>query len=90
MGLFRTLPRERKFRPEFLSAIILGCIPTLFLLCAIGNTLLMGNYRKGILLGVLLVVGVLLLYLFRKKLFALSETVQTAWEQKRNQRASRP
>ena len=74
---------------RFLIAITLGCIPTLFLLCAIGNTLLMGNYRKGILLSALLVVGVLLLYIFRKKLFALSETVQTAWEQKRKQRASR-
>ena len=74
---------------RFLVAITLGCIPTLFLLCAIGNTLLMGNYRKGILLSALLVVGVLLLYVFRKKLFALSETIQTAWEEKQKQRASR-
>jgi len=74
---------------RFLVAIILGCIPTLFLLCAIGNTLLMGNYRKGILLCVLLVIGVVLLYVFRKKLFALSETLQTAWEEKQKQRASR-
>ena len=74
---------------RFLVAITLGCIPTLFLLCAIGNTLLMGNYRKVILLSLLLVVGVLLLYVFRKKLFALSETVQTAWEEKQKQRRPR-
>jgi uncharacterized membrane protein YdjX (TVP38/TMEM64 family) len=74
---------------RFLISIILGCIPTLFLLCAIGNTLLMGNYRKVILLSVLLIVGVLLLYVFRKKLFALSETIQNAREEQQKQRASR-
>lgn len=74
---------------RFLLATFFGCMPTLFLLCAIGNTLLMGNYRKVIFLSVLLVVGVLLLYLLRNRLFAFSEKVQTAWEEKRNRRSAK-
>ena len=73
---------------RFFIATTLGCIPTLFLLCAIGNTLLMGNYKKVILLSALLVIGILLLYLFRNKLFALSEKIQTAWEEKRSERTA--
>ena len=73
---------------RFLLSTFLGCIPTLFLLCAIGNTLLTGNYGKVIFLSALLVFGVLLLYLLRKRLFALSETIQSAWEEKRNRRLS--
>lgn len=71
---------------RFFLATFVGCIPTLFLLCAIGNTLLLGNYLKVVLLSALLVVGVLLLYLLRKRIFALSERVQTSWEEKRKRK----
>ena len=74
---------------HFVLATFLGCMPTLFLLCAIGNTLLQGNYLKMGLLCGLLVFGVLLLYLFRNHLFALSEKVQTAWETRKQNRAAR-
>ncbi len=74
---------------RFLLATFLGCMPTLFLLCAIGNTLLMGNYKKVILLSALLVIGVLLLYLTRNRLFALSERIQTSWEEKQSRRLSK-
>lgn len=74
---------------RFLLATFLGCMPTLFLLCAIGNTLLMGNYKKVILLSALLVIGVLLLYLLRNRLFALSERIQTNWEAKHARRLSK-
>lgn len=73
---------------RFVLATIFGCMPTLFLLCAIGNTLLQGNYRKVILLSGLLITGVLLLYLFRNRLFALSERIQTTWENKKHSRSA--
>ncbi len=73
---------------RFLIATILGCIPTLLLLCAIGNTLLLGNYKMVIFLSALLVIGVLLLYLFRNQLFALSERVQTIWEEKHSKQTA--
>lgn len=56
---------------QFLISVYLGSIPTLLMLNAIGNKLLHGDYLKVALLGGILVLGVALLYLFRKKLFAL-------------------
>jgi len=72
---------------RFFFAVFFGCMPTLFLLCAIGNTLLMGNYLKVGILCALLVAGVLLLYLFRNRIFALGERMQTAWETRKANRA---
>ncbi|GEM_PF-154801 len=56
---------------QFLISVYLGSIPTLLMLNAIGNKLLHGDYLKVALLGGTLVLGVVLLYLFRKKIFAL-------------------
>lgn len=69
---------------RFLLAVFFGCMPTLFLLCAIGNTLLLGNYLKVGILCALLVAGVLALYLFRNRIFALSEHIQTRWETRKS------
>lgn len=69
---------------QFFFSVYLGSIPTLLMLNAIGNKLLQGDYGKVALLGALLVVGVALLYLFRKNLFALVDQIHL----KREERAS--
>ncbi len=55
---------------QFFFSVYLGSIPTLLMLNAIGNKLLQGDYLSVALLGALLVIGVALLYLFRKRIFA--------------------
>ncbi len=56
---------------QFFFSVYLGSIPTLLMLNAIGNKLLHGDYLSVALLGAVLVIGVALLYLFRKRIFAL-------------------
>jgi len=56
---------------QFLLSVYLGSIPTLLMLNAIGNKLLHGDYLMVALLGGALVLGVALLYLLRKRIFAL-------------------
>ena len=73
---------------QFFIAVFFGCIPTLLILCAIGNKILMADYGIVALLCALLVVGVLLLYLFRNHLFALTERIHTFFEQRREIRRS--
>lgn len=60
---------------QFLLSVYLGSIPTLFMLNAIGNKLLHGDYLKVALLGAALVVGVALLYFLRKQIFSLIDRV---------------
>ena len=55
---------------QFFISVYLGSIPTLLMLNAIGNKLLQGDYLGVALLGALLVIGVALLYLLRKRIFA--------------------
>lgn len=69
---------------QFLISVYFGSIPTLLVLCAIGNKILLGDYLKVALLCVLLVVGVLLLYLYRRKLFALAERINAYIEERKN------
>jgi uncharacterized membrane protein YdjX (TVP38/TMEM64 family) len=69
---------------NFLISVYFGSVPTLLVLCAIGNKILLGDYLKVALLCGLLVVGVLLLYLYRRKLFALSERINAYFEERRN------
>ncbi len=71
---------------RFLLSVYLGSIPTLFLLCAIGNKLLMGDYLQSALLCALLVIGVLALYMMRNRIFAASERLQSRMEARREQR----
>lgn len=73
---------------QFFIAVFFGCIPTLLMLCAIGNKILQADYGIVGLLCALLVVGVLLLYLFRNHLFALTERIHTFFEQRREIRRS--
>lgn len=73
---------------QFFASILIGCMPTLLLLNAIGNKILMADYGIVALLSALLIVGVLLLYLFRNRLFALSERIHTFFEQRREIRRS--
>jgi len=73
---------------QFSIAVFFGCIPTLLILCAIGNKILMADYGIVALLCALLVVGVLLLYLFRNHLFALTERFHTFFEQQKKIRRS--
>lgn len=56
---------------QFIVSVYFGSIPTLLMLNAIGNKLLHGDYLMVALLGGALVLGVALLYLFRKKIFVL-------------------
>ena len=58
---------------QFFLSVLLGSAPTLFMLCAIGNRILLGDYWTVVLLGGLLVAGVALLYFFRNRLFTLGE-----------------
>ena len=69
---------------QFFFSVYLGSIPTLLMLNAIGNKLLQGDYLSVALLGALLVIGVALLYLFRKRIFALVDRLH----EKRDARAS--
>ena len=71
---------------QFLIAVFLGSIPTLLLLNAIGNKLLHGDYSKVILLVVLLVGGVLLLYLFRNRIFAFGDRLHAAYKKRVEQK----
>lgn len=71
---------------RFTVSVYLGSIPTLLLLCAIGNKILMGDYFKVVLLCVLLGAGVFLLYFNRNRIFALGERIQTNMERAREQR----
>lgn len=66
---------------QFLISVYLGSIPTLLMLNAIGNKLLQGDYGKVVLLGVLLVAGVALLYLLRKRIFALVDQIHLRHEE---------
>ena len=70
---------------QFFFSVYLGSIPTLLMLNAIGNKLLQGDYLSVSLLGALLVIGVALLYLFRKRIFALVDHLHD----KRNELISR-
>ena len=67
---------------QFLVSVYFGSIPTLLMLNAIGNKLLHGDYLKVALLCGALVVGVALLYLFRKRLFALIDRLHV-WREAR-------
>lgn len=58
---------------QFFFSVLFGSAPTLLMLCAIGNRILLGDYWTVVLLGGLLVTGVVLLYIFRSRLFALGE-----------------
>ena len=69
---------------QFFIAVYFGSIPTLWILNAIGNKLLQGDYIKVILLGALLVIGVASLYFLRNQIFTLFDHIQT----KREERAS--
>ena len=51
------------------------------MLNAIGNKLLQGDYGKVVFLGVLLVAGVALLYLLRKRIFALVDQMHLRREE---------
>ncbi len=66
---------------QFLISVYLGSIPTLLMLNAIGNKLLQGDYGKVVFLGVLLVAGVALLYLLRKRIFALVDQIHLRREE---------
>ncbi len=67
---------------HFFLSVYLGSIPTLFLLSAIGNKLLHGDYLRVALLGALLVIGVLLLCLFRNRIFALGDRMHAAHDKR--------
>lgn len=71
---------------QFSIAVFFGCIPTLLMLCAIGNKILKADYGIVALLCALLVIGVLLLYLFRNRLFALTDRIHSYFEQRRESR----
>ena len=68
---------------HFLLSVGLGCIPTLLLLNAIGNNLLQGDYLTMALLGGLLIVGVVLLYLLRNRIFAFFERQHAERDERR-------
>lgn len=69
---------------QFFFSVYLGSIPTLLMLNAIGNKLLHGDYLSVALLCAVLVIGVALLYLFRKRIFAFVDRLHD----KRDERAS--
>ncbi len=71
---------------EFVISVYLGSIPTLLMLNAIGNQLLHGDYLRVALLGCALVLGVVLLYLFRKKIFAFVDQIH----ERRDTRKAQP
>lgn len=71
---------------HFLLSVGIGCIPTLLLLNAIGNNLLQGDYLTMALLGGLLVVGVVLLYLLRNRIFAFFERMKSLREEREEQK----
>ena len=58
---------------QFFFSVYLGSIPTLLMLNAIGNKLLHEDYLSVALLCAVLVIGVALLYLFRKRIFAFAD-----------------
>ena len=68
---------------QFVVSVYLGSIPTLLMLNAIGNKLLHGDYLKVALLGGALVLGVVLLYLFRKKIFALVDQIHAQRDERK-------
>jgi len=67
---------------QFLVSVYLGSIPTLLLLNAIGNNLIKGDYLTMALLGGGLILGVALLYFFRKKIFLLFDQIHAAHEER--------
>jgi uncharacterized membrane protein YdjX (TVP38/TMEM64 family) len=69
---------------QFFFSVYLGSIPTLLMLNAIGNKLLHGDYLSVALLCAVLVIGVALLYLFRKRIFVFVDRLHD----KRDERAS--
>jgi len=69
---------------HFLISVYLGSIPTLLMLCAIGNKILLGDYLKVAVLCAALVAGVVVLYFFRRKLFALFDRVNAYFEERKN------
>lgn len=71
---------------QFFISVLTGSIPTLLMLCAIGNKILMADYGIVALLCALLVIGVALLYLFRNRLFALAERIHSHLEIRRESR----
>ena len=71
---------------QFVVSVYLGSIPTLFMLNAIGNKLLHGDYLSVALLGGALVLGVALLYVFRKRIFALADQFH-AWREMRKKQS---
>lgn len=78
--------RTKITTPQFFVSVLIGCMPTLLMLNAIGNKILMADYGIVALLAALLVAGVALLYLFRNRLFALTERIHTYVEQRRETR----
>lgn len=81
--------RTKISTPEFFLSVLFGGAPTLLMLCAIGNRILLGDYKTVVLLGVALALGVLLLYIFRKRVFALSDRLHAAYASRRNRRVKR-
>lgn len=71
---------------QFFVSVSIGCMPTLIMLCAIGNKILMADYGIVALLCALLVAGVLLLYLLRNRLFALGDRIHAYFESRRELR----
>ena len=69
-------------------SVYIGSIPTLLMLNAIGNKLLHGDYLNVALLGGALVLGVTLLYVFRKRIFALADQFHAWRETHKNQSAN--
>lgn len=69
---------------QFFVAVYLGSIPTLFLLNAIGNKLLHGDYLTTAVLVGLLVLGVGLLYLLRGHIFTLLDRIHAAQDAKKS------
>ena len=68
---------------QFVVSVYLGSIPTLLILNAIGNKLLQGDYLEVALLGGALILGVALLYLFRKRIFALGDQIHALREERK-------
>ena len=73
---------------QFAISVYIGSIPTLLMLNAIGNKLLHGDYLNVALLGGALVLGVTLLYVFRKRIFALADQFHAWRETHKNQSAN--
>lgn len=71
---------------QFFVSVSIGCMPTLIMLCAIGNKILKADYGIVALLCALLVASVLLLYLLRNRLFTLGDRIHAYFESRRELR----